>query len=413
MRSDPVKHSGDSRQLELPIRPRVDAPNGEAARAETERAMAIVEALRKRSGDEGGEDVFAAFEELDQLPPDVVCAALSDWTGPAPDPVRLDDATRRAHGFPPRPLRLRTVSLVRDADIFDLGPFAEEQLRLAGRTWDGADLSAEERLDGESPGSFAGTLEHRVLAEASPNAANAPLFDVLLYADNAGSIFRAGTTELVGAIAYGVVEMKDRRARIAIQQALQSPAELDAATPSAVAAEAATPKLSAEQKKTSKTTEKARPVKAKPTAAGKAKKKAAASRATSKTTASKKAKEPAVKPTAPKKAEAKKTTAAKKAVTTPTKSTAKKVAAKKPTAKKATGPESAARKTVTPNKVATKKAAVKKTAATKVPAKKTAATKAPAKKKAAAPESAPTSKRPTTGKGKATKSSANKRQAKA
>ena len=85
-----------------------------------------------------------------------------------------------------------------------------------------AELSAEERLDGESTGSFAGTLEHRILAEAGAGrTADVPCFDVLLYADEAGSIFRA-TTDLVGAIAYGIVEMKDRRARVAIQEALRT-----------------------------------------------------------------------------------------------------------------------------------------------------------------------------------------------
>ncbi|MBX3260286.1 MAG: hypothetical protein KF782_11400, partial [Labilithrix sp.] len=177
-------------------------------------AQAIVASLEGLSS----EEVFEAFEELDALPPDVVRDALAPSTGPAPDPERLDDATRRAHGLPARALRLRTAAIVKDADIFDLGDVAEEQVRRAGQTWDGRDLAAEERLDDEVDGSFAGTLEHRVLAEVG--GTNAPLFDVLLYAGDAGAIFRAGTSELVGAIAYSTVEMRDRRARSAIQAAL-------------------------------------------------------------------------------------------------------------------------------------------------------------------------------------------------
>jgi hypothetical protein len=42
--------------------------------------------------------------------------------------------------------------------VLDLGPIAEEQLRIAGRTWDGLDLEPEERLDGEREDTFAGTL---------------------------------------------------------------------------------------------------------------------------------------------------------------------------------------------------------------------------------------------------------------
>jgi len=207
--------AASSVQLELPMssRNKDDEPL-------IERARAIIDSLDKLTS----EEVFAAFEELDQLPSDVVRAALEGATGPAPDPELLDDAIRRAHGFPARALRLRKVAVTKDADIFDLGPVAEQQLRLAGKSWDGRDLEPEQRLDGEVEDSFAGTLEHHVLADArGPDAP--PLFDVLLYAGDAGTIFRAGTTEIVGAIAYGIVEMKDRRSRVAIQQALAQPVE--------------------------------------------------------------------------------------------------------------------------------------------------------------------------------------------
>lgn len=183
-------------------------------------ARAIVDALSK--GQSSAAEVFAAFEELDALDPAAVRAALHPWTGPAPDPSRLDDAVRRAHGLPPPPLTLRRAALVRDADVLDLGPVAEEQLRIAGKTWDGVDLPPEDRLDGEREDSFAGTLEHHALAEAETGQ---PMFDVLLYAGDAGVVFRASTTELVGTIAYGRVEMRDRRVRVAIEEALARPVE--------------------------------------------------------------------------------------------------------------------------------------------------------------------------------------------
>ena len=162
-------------QLELPI---------SSEDSLVERARAIVDSLDQLTS----EEVFAAFEELDQLPSDVVRAALESATGPAPDPERLDDAIRRAHGFPARALHLRTVAVTKDADIFDLGPVAEQQLRLAGKAWDGRDLEPEERLDGEIEDSFAGTLEHHVLVDAERPGAG-PLFDVLRYAGDAGTIF--------------------------------------------------------------------------------------------------------------------------------------------------------------------------------------------------------------------------------
>jgi hypothetical protein len=301
----------DPRQLEFAL---------EAARtrAQTgggpdERARAIVRSLDSLSS----EEVFAAFEELDSLPADVVRAVLAESTGPAPDPELLDDALRKAHGFPPRPLGLKTIAIVKDADIFDLGDFAEEQIRIAGKSWDGRDLAAEERLDGEVEGSWAGTLEHRVLADA---ASNAPLFDVLLYGGDAGSIFRASTTELVGAIAGTTVEMKDRRARVAIQAAFAEPLvvlePVVEAAPEPTKKKQTTEAVSVSAKKSAK----------KKTAAPAVKKATGTKKATAtkKTTAAKKA-------TAPKKTATKKASAAK----APAKKAAKKSSAKKSSKKAA------------------------------------------------------------------------------
>ena len=361
--------AASSVQLELPMssRDKDDEPL-------IGRARAIIDSLDKLTS----EEVFAAFEELDQLPSDVVRAALEGATGPAPDPELLDDAIRRAHGFPARALRLRKVAVTKDADIFDLGPVAEQQLRLAGKAWDGRDLEPEQRLDGEIEDSFAGTLELHVLADArSPDAP--PLFDVLLYAGDAGTIFRAGTTEIVGAIAYGIVEMKDRRSRVAIQQALAQPVE--PASPAAAPERAelspppseelplssepepeplAPPKKAAAAKKGARApkraaaTEKAATEKAateKAVAAKKAplsSKKAAASSkksaATSKKSAATSKKAPPAKaPPASKKGAASKKTSAKRpaAGASSAKAGAKKVGAKKATTKKAAAKRSA------------------------------------------------------------------------
>lgn len=297
----------------------MSSPNGRAEPSSL--AQAIVEKLG--AGLASSEEVFAAFAELDALPPEVVRKAMDAWVGPAPDPERLDDATRRAHGLPPRRLVLKTHAIARDADLFDLGPIAEAQLALAGKSWDGLDLPAEERLDGEVEGSFAGTLVRRVLGDG-----HTPRYDVLTFADGAGVVFRADTTDVLAFIADGRVETRDRQLREAVEASLaqdgvaprepvlevakSEPAAVDVAQEAAVDAD-----------DHDETADEAEVV------AAPVKKRAAARKTAAKKTAAKKtsakAKEPAAKVTA-KKTAAKKTTA--KATT------AKKTAAKATTAKK-------------------------------------------------------------------------------
>ncbi|MFO0669836.1 MAG: hypothetical protein U0235_09465 [Polyangiaceae bacterium] len=183
------------------------------------RARAIVRALQ--NGEPGSAEVFDAFYELDRLPAEVVSAELAAWAGPLPNLDALDDDMRRALRLPPRPLRLRVVSSAHDADVLDLGPVAEAQLRLAGRAWDGRDLPAEERLDGELEGSLAGTLRRLVLAEVDKSG---PVLDVILFSPEPGSdvaaAFAAGTTDEVAFIAEGRVESRDVRLRAALPDVL-------------------------------------------------------------------------------------------------------------------------------------------------------------------------------------------------
>ena len=406
----------DPRQLELMLANGVERANG-AATAEpqgvdADRAREILSSLDRLSS----EEVFAAFEELDALPRDVVRAVLAVSTGPVPDPELLDDAIRRAHGFPPRALRLQTIAIVKDADIFDIGPIGEEQVRLAGKSWDGRDLAAEERLDEEIEGSFAGTLEHHTLAEAGK-----PLFDVLRYAGDAGAIFRAGTAELVGAIAYDTVEMKDRRARLAIQDALAHglvPEAMQAAEPTPVEV----PEAAASEATTA-----LEPVAKKPAKAGAAKaaaEKVPAKKPAAKAVAAKAAAEkaPAKKVTpkpaaraAAEKVPAKKVTtkpAAKAAAEkAPAKKAPVKASATKPSGKQTTAEKPAA------TKATSKKAAAEKPAATKVTSKKAAAEKPAAKKAGAAatakkPSATATAKKPTSKSAPAKKTTAKKATAK-
>jgi hypothetical protein len=174
------------------------------ASPDEKRARELVDSLENGDGDP--QLVFEAFAELDVLPPEVVRAAMGDWIG--------------AEHAAPRPvLRLATMTSVRDADVLDEGPVAEAQLRAAGKFWDGADLEPEERLDGELEGTFAGTLERRVLGEGE-----AARVDAILFHEDAGVFFRAGTTQIVGARVDGRFEVRDAELRAALEEAL-APAE--------------------------------------------------------------------------------------------------------------------------------------------------------------------------------------------
>ena len=83
--------------------------------------------------------------------------------------------------------------------------------------WDGPNVPAAARLakdGGES--SFAGSFEVKTFADLD----GTPMFDVLRYGEGSGAIFAAGTPDAVGAVAYGVVEMTDRRSRVGSQDVL-------------------------------------------------------------------------------------------------------------------------------------------------------------------------------------------------
>ena len=416
-------------------------PANVVAKPEAARVASILEGLDENVP---GAEVFEAFEQLDDLPADVVRAVLVSVTGPAPDPDQLDAATRRAHGFPELPLVFRCTSALRPSVLEELNRVEQDQLRAAGTSWDGLDLPPSARIapNGGEP-SFAGALELKRFAFDD----GTPALDVVLYGEGSGAIFDGGTSRIVGAIAYGVVEMKDKAARAGLQNVLSSqpdPAALaraeaarakaDAAAKAAADARAkADAKADAEAKAAAKaaakakaeadaaafaaaqtelfpaeepTTQKrlkvvaAKKVAAKKTAAAPkkvaAKKTAAAPKkvAAKKTAAAAEPKKVAAKKTAA--AAPKKTAATKTAAAEPKKGSAKKTAAaaepKKTAAKKtAAAPKKAAAKkaaAAAPKKAAAKKAAAaapKKTAAKKTAAKKTAAkTTAAAKKTAAA-----------------------------
>lgn len=345
-------------------------------------AKAMVAVLR--AGPDAAE-MYDAFYELDALPAEVVRAELGTWIQPLPDVDALDPAARSALGLPPRALRLRVVSRAKDADIFDLGEVAEEQVRLAGVSWDGVDRPAEERLDGELEGNFAGTLERIVLIDEDA-AEPAPMFDVVLFAEDSGILFAAGTTQSVGLIAYGKVELRDKRARVAIEAAVnayrQNP---DAALRPLPEKPVTAP---TERVKSAATTTEAppRPVASAPTpAAAASPEPSAAATPDSLAIPRPKAKKRAIQ-TAPEKS------APKKAA--PKKSAAKDDAKAKPAATKKAAPKTtpSAKKSSTKKSPSTKKPSAKtsrKKASTKTPSTKKPSPKKPSPKKPSTKSSSP------------------------
>ncbi len=329
------------------------------SKPEAVRVASILEGLDKNPP---GAEVFEAFDELDALPADVVRAVLTSVTGPQPAPEQLDEATREAHGFPPPPLVLVCTRASKPSRAEELNRIEQQQLRHAGMMWDGQDLPASQRLapnGGEA--SFAGALELKTFS-----GDGVALFDALLYGQGSGAIFKTGTSDCVGAVAYGVVEMKDKRARVGLQAVLETP-------PPAAIAKAAIP-VQAELFP--------REVLMPPALAPVAKRPATVKKAVAKKPVAKKAakkavaKKPVVKKAVVKKAVAKKAVA-KKAVAK--KAVVKKAVAKKAIAKKAVVKKAVAKKAVV-KKAVVKKAVAKKAVAKKAVAKKAVAKKAVAKK---------------------------------
>jgi len=344
-----------------------------------ERARAIIASFE--TVEASSDPVFTAFAELDALPEEVVREALASWAGPLPDPARLDDATRRAHGMPPRPLELCTLRVSRDADILDLGPVAEEQLRLAGKSWDGMDLAAEDRLDGEVDGALAGPVERRVLGDRTSRV-ESPLFDALLFAGDAGIVFTAGTTQVVAMIAYGKIESRDRRVRVALEAALTSEASVtrrEGAPARESSASGTTREIAGPRPAAPRVVVPARPTapSRESNVLGQVATREDVTKVTEKKAAT--AKKTAAKKTAAKKTAAKKTKPAKKG-------SAKKTAAKSArTASKGSAKKASASRQVTPKKVSSKKVSSTKVSSTKVSSRKAAASKGASSRKVATP----------------------------
>jgi len=158
-------------------------------------------------------------------PKSVVKKALADLAKRKPGVKHAVEEARRSA---PAPIDLRVTSIRRLRDVTELGPIEREQLRIAGKAWDGRDLSPDRRV-GSSEEAFGGVLELRAFSDA----AGSPRYDAWLYAGDSGSYFLAGSTTEIGGMIQGSVELNGP-ADAALRDALQE-ASLARATPARTA----------------------------------------------------------------------------------------------------------------------------------------------------------------------------------
>jgi hypothetical protein len=114
-------------------------------------------------------------------------------------------------------LRFLNPRKPRSAD--ELSPTQKEQLRLAGKLYDGNDLDPAERLSperepGPDGGGFAGFLELWDLEEDGE-----PRYEAFLYVVDSGTVFRRGTTEIVAERIQTYFQAKDEAFADALREA--------------------------------------------------------------------------------------------------------------------------------------------------------------------------------------------------
>jgi hypothetical protein len=95
-------------------------------------------------------------------------------------------------------------------DPAELSPIEREQLRAAGRLYDGEDLDAEARLteDDQDEAGFRGFCTLWRVVDGDEVR-----FDAWLYQVDSGTFFRAGTTEVVAEVVQFGLECTDPQVR--------------------------------------------------------------------------------------------------------------------------------------------------------------------------------------------------------
>ncbi|MEV7522142.1 hypothetical protein [Streptomyces sp. NPDC091371] len=90
--------------------------------------------------------------------------------------------------------------------VEQLDPVQVEQLRLCGAAYDGEDLPAERRLNPDDPDDEA-ALYSCELWDLESNGSR--VYEAWFYQSDSGSVFRAGTTEMVAQVIQCGLECED------------------------------------------------------------------------------------------------------------------------------------------------------------------------------------------------------------
>ena len=103
--------------------------------------------------------------------------------------------------------------------VDQLSAVQREQLRSAGKAYDGQDLSAEQRMAGEAPeeveGSFLGFCTLWKVVDGTNH-----VYDAWCYMVDSGAIFRANTTQQVASIVQFGLECEDPVIRMQLGTAM-------------------------------------------------------------------------------------------------------------------------------------------------------------------------------------------------
>ncbi|MEU3722588.1 hypothetical protein [Streptomyces sp. NPDC031705] len=102
--------------------------------------------------------------------------------------------------------------------VTQLGSVQLEQVRLCGTAYDDEDLPAERRLNQDAPDDeavlYACELWDVVAADGTP------LYEAWFYQSDSGSIFRAGTTEMVAQVIQCGLECEDPQRELELGTAM-------------------------------------------------------------------------------------------------------------------------------------------------------------------------------------------------
>lgn len=118
-------------------------------------------------------------------------------------------------------MSLRCENQVDITDASTLDDVAKAQLHEAGRRYDGNDLPADARIGDDDADEESGKL-FRITRWSLVDDAGTPRYDAWLYQVDSGTLFVAGTTNVVAEVVQFGLECTDAAVRAAIEPALRA-----------------------------------------------------------------------------------------------------------------------------------------------------------------------------------------------